>query len=148
MRETLGVLEMFCIFIWVLVETKKTLRWTSLHSRDLTFMRNTTEAFKNSKFTNMEMNLWARPLLNHISVVSPVFLCTPWHKLTALIVFPVKETKLLSLMLFLYGLPENKEASWESGPWWVAVLAYSVYCVRTHTHTHTQAHSALVKSVF
>ena len=36
MRETLGFLEMFGIFIWVLVETKgKTLWKASLHGRDL-----------------------------------------------------------------------------------------------------------------
>lgn len=31
----------------------------------------------------METGLWARPLLNHIFVVSLEFLCIPWHKLTA-----------------------------------------------------------------
>lgn len=100
MRETFGVLEMFCILIWLLAKTK-TLWWTCLYSRDLTFIRNTTEAFKNSKFTNMEMDLWARPLLNDISVMSLVFLCIPWHKLTALIFFSMEETKFLFLLMLL-----------------------------------------------
>ena len=81
----LEVLETFRALIWVLAKTTRKTLWWTLRSRGLTFTRNATEAFKNSRFTNMEKGLWARPLLNHIFVVSLVFLCIPWHKFTALI---------------------------------------------------------------
>lgn len=137
MRETWGFWKCFSFWYGVLVKTKrKTLWWTLLHSRDWTFIMNTTEeGFKNSKFTNTEMGLWVKLLLNHISVVSPVFLWTPWHRLIALICFFYERDQIfMSLRASVYGLTENKEASWQPGPWWVA-RAYAVRCVPARAHT-------------
>lgn len=141
MRETLGILEIFfwkCFLFWygVLVKTKRKTWWTLLHNRDLTFITNTTEDFKNSKLTNMEMGLWAGVLLNHISVVSPVFLWTPRQVNCLNVFFRERDQVFISFHAPLYGLAENKEASWESGLWWVA-LAYSVHCVHAHACAHT-----------
>lgn len=150
MRGTLGVLEMFCILMWVLVKTKrKTSWWTPLHSRDFTFTRNTTEAFKNSKITNVEMSLWARHPLNHISVVSPVFLCTPWHKLTALF-FSVKETKFLSLLMLLcMGSQRTREpAENQVLGGWLVLLTQCIARWLSHTHTRcTVLHLSLYFSM-
>ena len=130
----LEVLETFRALIWVLAKTTRKTLWWTLRSRGLTFTRNATEAFKNSRFTNMEKGLWARPLLNHIFVVSLVFLCIPWHKFTALIfLWKFFFFFFISSHACLYGLPENKKASWESGPWCMAALACSVHCSSTHT---------------
>lgn len=100
----MGVLELFFILIQVADQNKRNMV-SIVAVFLLTFVRNTTEGFKNCTFTNMEMVLWARLLLNHISVVSPGVSMKTLTQVNCLslffVFFSMKETTFSFLLMAL-----------------------------------------------